>query len=334
MRERASHHGAAANHLAAVVGDAAGRLDHLFDGRADAHQEVGRTGKRLAGDADHALDERLVFLDGLVDGIGRAHVLNHGAHVDGQLARRNLTADAGVDELLLAALRIAQCQRLDGDAAETGGEPGQVVDGVGLVVLDADVGLGHVEGLHQDADADEDFLALLEHQTVVAGQIGLTLHTVDYQRVAHLALGHRQLDVRRERGAAHAHEAHLADLLDDIGRLKGYLTFDVGRAIDALEPFVALHFDDDGHLSVSVAVDEILDLVDHAGHGRMHIGRHESGRLGNELPHLHRIAFGDHRLCRRADMLRYGYFHNFGHRQRLYCTAGRQLVSGRVYATD
>ena len=53
-------------------------------------------------------------------------------------------------------------------------------DGFGIVFLDADDGTGIAEHLLHDGDADDDLLAPLEHDAVVAGQVRLTLRAVDF----------------------------------------------------------------------------------------------------------------------------------------------------------
>ena len=47
-----------------------------------------------------------------------------------------------------------------------------------LLALHADDGVLQAEGLHQNAHAADDPLALLQHQPVVSGYVGLTLGAV------------------------------------------------------------------------------------------------------------------------------------------------------------
>ena len=58
-----------------------------------------------------------------------------------------------------------------------------MLDGVLLVGLHTDDGVLQAEGLHQNAHAADDPLALLQHQPVVSGYVGLTLGAVDEQGV-------------------------------------------------------------------------------------------------------------------------------------------------------
>ena len=82
-----------------------------------------------------------MLLHSLVDGHRRRGVADHRTHVDGQCGRRRyLAARDGGDELFLTALRILHAQRHNLDALVSGRQTAQMLDGIGLVVLHADIG--------------------------------------------------------------------------------------------------------------------------------------------------------------------------------------------------
>ena len=84
-----------------------------------------------------------------------------------------------------------------------------------LVGLHTDDGVLQAEGLHQNAHAADDPLALLQHQPVVSGYVGLTLGAVQDQGI-HLADAGADLHVGGEAGAAHSGDARLLDNLHDL----------------------------------------------------------------------------------------------------------------------
>lgn len=284
--EGTTHHWTATYDLATIIGHATSLIDEVLDWCANANQEVAGLAEGLASDADNALDEGLILLHGLVDCIDCANVLNNGANVDGQLAAGNLTTNARIDELFLATLRVTELEGLHLDAFKLRGETSKVVYGVALIVLDANDGLANTEGTHKDADADEDLLAMLEHESVVAGEVGLTLNTVDNEGLALLSWWYREFNVGWEGCTTHANDAHILYTSDDVFGLHGNLATDGRRAVDGGFPFVALNCYDDGGLAGSIAIDEILDFLNLARDRRVDVGGDEAIGFSNELSHL------------------------------------------------
>ena len=216
-----AHHRTAGQQLVIAVGHTAADLDEVLHRRTHADEEVAGIGQALAGHGGITLEQRLALHHGLVDGIGRSDVLDDGTHVDGDGGRsRHLAVDDGIDELLLAALRVALLQGDYFDVVRRSTELlgallGEQVDGGGLVGLDADVALADLGGLHEQLEAHENLVGMLHHQAVVGGDIRLTLYGVDDDA---LGLGRRrrgELDKRGEAGTAHTCNACRLHAVDD-----------------------------------------------------------------------------------------------------------------------
>lgn len=78
----------------------------------------------------------------------------------------------------------------------------QSVDGVGLVVLDAD---HHVAGAHQvgdHLDAADHLVGVFTQQHVIGGDVGLTLRGVDDQGVDDMVIPQVEFHIRGEAGTA------------------------------------------------------------------------------------------------------------------------------------
>ena len=309
-----AHHGAAADDLAGGLRQLADAVaDDLVVCGADAHNVVVLRGQLLAGDGEYVLDERFVLLHSLVDGEGGAQVAHHAAAVDRQLATADLAAGDGVDELLLGALRVLDLQGLYDDALELLGHLLHLGNSQGLVALDADVGVGHAQGLAQDAHTDAHLFGMLHHHTVVAGEVRLALGGVDDEVLGFLALGDAVFDVRGEGGAAETHDAHLLELGNDLFRLQRAFALDVGRAVDGLHPLVALDGDINGGLGQAKSVLAGVDLEHGAADGRVHVGAHEGLGLADELAHLHLVALLHHRSGGGAEVLVHQHHHLLAH---------------------
>ena len=113
----------------------------------------------------------------------------------GQAAGGHTAARHGLDELLFRALRIADVQRQQVDAAAQHGGDGR--DGLGLVLLDADGGALRLQDLQDDAQAADDAIGRFAHQAVVGRDVGLALRAVDDDGVD-LAEAGGELDGRGE----------------------------------------------------------------------------------------------------------------------------------------
>ena len=130
----------------------------------------------------------------------------------------------GLDELLLSALGVTGAQRLDGDVLGVANQLLQVVHGVHLVVFNADECVVELKGLHDEPDTADDLLAVLKHQAVVSGNVGLTFSTIDDNGVGFADCG-TDLDVGGEARAAHTGTASVADDVDDLLRAQGIHIF-------------------------------------------------------------------------------------------------------------
>ena len=228
----------------------------------------------------------------------------------GQPAGGHLAAGDALDQLLLSALGVPGAQRLHRHVVLAAHQGLQMLDGVLLVGLHADDGALEAEGLHQDAHAADDLLALLQHQPVVGGDVRLTLRTVEDQRV-HLAQAGADLHVGGEAGAAHTGDTGLLDDLHDlVGRQLGV----VGMGGELRAPGVLeIVLDDHGHALAAAHVGTGLHRLDRAGHRRVDGGA-QAGDLADLLAHLHLVAHRDDGLAGRADVHRHGDDDLFGSR--------------------
>ena len=113
-----------------------------------------------------------------------------------QLAGRNFTAGAGIDQLLLSALRVLAGQRIQLEAGIVRDQLLDLGEGILLVFLDCnDCGLyAHDVGEH--LQAANGLFRTLEQQTMVGRDVRLTLCSVDAVSYTHLDVYKRQLKER------------------------------------------------------------------------------------------------------------------------------------------
>ena len=338
-RHRLAHHRAAVDDVGDAFGQTASGLDEEVGGRAETHTEIAWLLDRLARHGDDALNQGLVLLDGLVNGVGRCHIDHDATRLDGQFARRHFATRNGLNQLFFTALRVLGLQGLHLNAfvkvaVRVDGLVEQL-DGFHLVFLDADDALVGVDGLHQDFHADEEFLCFLQKQTEVAGEVRLTFGGINNNVFGFLAFGNHQFDVGGEGGAAHADDATFFHLVDDLLGIQ----FDVGNqfiGVDvALDPFVLVFaVDEDGGLVVACVVHHDIDFGDGARGGRVDIGRDESFGRADELSRQHAVAFLDDAFSRCAKALSERDDDLFGHREVLYGLMRREFVLFRMHAAS
>ena len=117
-------------------------------------------------------------------------------------------APGGVfDEYILRPLGIAEFQHTDGDPAVVPAQPAHQPDGLGLVVLDADLGTGNPQKIKTGMNPGEHCVAALQKLPVVRGQIRLALGSVDEQGVDLREVLGPHLHVCGEACAPQAHNA-------------------------------------------------------------------------------------------------------------------------------
>ena len=290
----------------------------------------------VARDSQGVGDQGLVLLDGFVYGQGGRHVLHDGADADRQGAGSHLTVHHGIDKLLFTALRIflLQRQHLDPMIAEIIDGCIHRCDGLGLVFLDTDDGTGIAEHLLHDGDTDNDFLAPLEHDAVVAGQVRLTLRAVDDQALRLGTTGRIEFDVGRESRAAETYDAAGPDAVQDGIRVFGNFGVKFVAPVDALLPLIT--FDRNLDMGDRVAGDVLAgtDRLDRAGNGTVDKGGDESARLREDGADLDLVTDGDYGFGRSAQMLGHGNINGRGQRKHLNGALAGDLAVVRMDAAD
>ena len=174
-----AHHRAAEDDLVGVVRQATAPREHVAKLGADGHDPVSRLSYARAGHRHDALDQRQPGLEDLGESRDRTHVLHDDADFARQPAGRNFTIQHRLDEHFFGALGIFRLERADLDIEVRWQRGSHRFQGVGLVLLDSDDGATNSEAVEHDANAQLDAFAVLDHHTVIRGEIGLALAAVD-----------------------------------------------------------------------------------------------------------------------------------------------------------
>ena len=168
-------------------------------------------------------------------------------------------------------MRVFHFERLHLYAKDSACEFLHVLDGVGLVLLNADDGAADTEGFHHDLDTNHDFLAVLEHQLVVVGEVGFALYTVDNQYFGFLARGRQQLHLRGEACSTQTYDTRSGNLVHYFLGFERAVALDVRRAVYLGEPLVALYINHDGGCAEARSVHDRVNLGYRTAHGRAYI---------------------------------------------------------------
>ena len=174
---------------------------------------------------------------------------------------------------------------------------------------------------------------MVEHQTVVAGEVGFAFHAVEQQEFGLGILGRHELYMRGEAGTAHTDNTHILDPLNDSGAVQGDFAFDFGAAVDAFFPFVALHIYKDGGFGIVRSVRNVGDFVHRAADGRMHHCAQESVVLGEHGAHFHLIAFRHNGLRGGSEVLAHHHADLLGQGQNLGGSFGVEFLVVGMHPT-
>ena len=232
-----------------------------------------------------------------------------------------------VDEDLLAALRVDRGQRTDLHVLLLRHERLIVPDALGLVFLDAEDDLRHVQELLQQAAAADDVEVIVQHRARVARHIRLTLSTVDDDALDLVEILDRQLHHGREARAAESHKAAGPHGVEEIlHRLE----------LRRMQPFPSLveavGFNFDVLHRAAHRVRHVADLFDRARDARVDRRGDEAARLADELAGLDVVADLDDRSGRRADVHRHRDHDRLRQRQLCRLHGRRVLVPRNVDA--
>ena len=146
--------------------------------RSDRHEKVARRVYHIAVNGDSALDKRHSRLDVAAYEARRGYIHNHYAHIGGELALFNHSAGNRMYQHLFSALRIARGQRLYRDFGHGCGELFQFADCLRLIGFNADYGARNFKILHQQLDAADYAVGILNKLAVVGGYVRLAFRAV------------------------------------------------------------------------------------------------------------------------------------------------------------
>ena len=251
-----------------------------------------------------------------------------------QLAGRNFTAGAGIDQLLLSTLRVLAGQRIQLEARIIRDQLFDLGEGILLVFLDRnDRGL-YAHDVGQHLQAADGLFRTLEQQAMVGRNVRLTLCSVDDDRVA-LADTGLDLDMGREGCTAMADDAGRTDALDTLLIAHGSEVVGMHGLVLAV---LAIIFNYDGQNLAAIRMQARLDCLYLAGNGSMDRSADKAAGFRDRLSQVHGIANRNDWLCRCADV--HGNRQDYLIRQcqlldRLGVCRGfiaRVCVSTRVYA--
>ena len=239
-----------------------------------------------------------------MDGLGGGGVEDSAADSGGQTAGGDLTAGDGVDHLLFSTLGVLGGQNVHDDAGSGIDGILQGLHGIGLVVLDGDVGAVQAEDLHDDLQTADQLRSHFLTQAVVGGDEGLTLAGVDDDGV-HLAEAGGQLHVGGEGCAAHADDTGLTDDGHQIVSAQS-VNFFLGAGLNCrIELIQMVILNDNAHAGHAVGVGAGLHSLDRAGHGGVD-GDAQTLVVADLLAHQDTVALLDQGLAGCADVLRHG----------------------------
>ena len=275
-------------------------VEQVLHRRADASPQIAGALDRLAGQGHYALNQRFAVDDRSLDGEGGADVLHQYADSGGVLTVRHFLAGQNFGQLLGAAGRVFgrdDAQRNAGLAAQ---RLFQRRDCLRFIVFDADQRELGLQNVLQDLRAFNDLIGMFLHQTVVGGNVRLTLGGVEDQRfhAAHAAL---QFAGGRKTCAAQAGDASLMNTLNQFrgGRLA------IVRHRIALAPAV-FPVCLDNHAQLRQPGRVRGDVRRNGADGARGRGVHRHGAAaadGQRLAFQHPIAGADAQLAFRPQML-------------------------------
>ena len=264
------------------------------------------------------------------DGSGIEHRAAHGGR---QSAGGNLPTGNRVDQLFFRALGVLGGEHVNQDSRLILSSFLQRLNGLGLVVLNADVAFLQAEDLHNELQAGDHILGLLPAQPVVGSDVRLTLTGVDDDGI-HLADAAGQLHMGGEGCAAHTHNAAL---VDDIHQLFGSqcVHFLLGSGLHRFTQSIqVVIFDDHAQNHAAIGVSPGLHRLDLTGNGSVHRDA-QSLVVADLLTLCHQVAFCNQGLTGGADVLRHGNHDNIRFRKSLgFLVTGIPLIFFGMYPAE
>ena len=248
-----------------------------------------------------ALDDRHTAHHSVMDGHAARGVEEDTAHICGQLSGRELAAGQGVHKLTLVTLRVFGLANADLDVREVPCLALKGGDGLGLVVLNGDVGRIKAENMHKYLHTVDETVGVLDHNAAVCGYVGLALGAVD-DDVVDLTESRTDLGIGWEHCAAHARNSRQTDALYELVRRAVKITALKGHDVGTECSLPVVFYNDilDRHSLGVVAGVDGYDLARNAGvygatEGVLHASDHLAAGDG--------IANLDQRRTGRAYML-------------------------------
>ncbi len=179
-----AHHGSAHNQVIAdSIPVTAGEFHQMTDRGAESNFPVTRIFYIVSGQGDDPGYQSLVIFKRRGDGGTGANILAKQADIESKFSVRDFLAGQNLNQLLFPSGRIYRWYDHDFGIRQSvlRQRDSERLQGFGFVALDADECISGVECRLKITNTANNFLCLVLHQDIVAGDIGVTLHPVDYQ---------------------------------------------------------------------------------------------------------------------------------------------------------
>ena len=185
----------------------------------------------------------------------------------------------------------------------------QYLDGVPLIVLDADIPAIDSHHLHQYLDSGEHILRVLQHQPVIGGEVRFALGAIEYDGIDHLALGRGQFHMG---GKARAPQSHDPRRRDAFAQGLGVLSPPIHGGKCRVPFILAVILYGDGHDLAPVGMYPGRDGLDCAGDASVDGCADVARGLPDQLSHLDMVSRLHRRQAGRSDMLGHRDMHQLG----------------------
>ena len=252
-----AHHGAAVDDLARLALQPAGLLHQIADGGADGDDQVLGL---LDGGAVHcdALFHQRHTVFNILGHLGQgSDVDNNHVQLRKTLALGHHLAGGVIEQHLLCTLGIDALQGHDVHGAVACKYAAHLLNGVGLVLLNADNELLGLQILSQQLHALDDIAAVFHHGAVVAGDVGLALRAVDQNGLNGVAAYRVQLRPQRKCCSAQTYDAAFLHCGEEAVQIVDLRRDDVGVLLH-----LAVALDADGKTGPAAVRCERLNSLD------------------------------------------------------------------------
>ncbi|MPM22851.1 hypothetical protein SDC9_69310 [bioreactor metagenome] len=136
-----------------------------------------------------------------------------------------------------------------------------MTDSIRFIILNTDNCFFYLKRFHENRDTNQNFLTMLQHQLVVAGQIRFAFNGIDNQNFCFFSGRRRKFHVSGESSTSQSDDAGILHFFNYLFFGKITFSFDNSTSVNGIQPLITIYINKYGRTFISGSIQLHVNLI-------------------------------------------------------------------------